>query len=78
MATPHVTGVATLLSGVNPAITPDEVVTVLQRTAQPFPSVSTRPCTTDTCGAGIVDAAAAVKDVIAARDTAASATGSNR
>jgi serine protease len=63
MATPHVAGVAALLYSAKPTITPDEVLAVLQRTAQPFPATSTRPCNTATCGAGIVNAGAAVIDV---------------
>ena len=63
MAAPHVAGVAALLYGANPKITPDEVAAVLKRTAQPFPSAATDPCNTSTCGAGILDAGAAVLDV---------------
>lgn len=66
MATPHVAGVAALLYGINSRLTPDQILAVLQRTAQPFPAVGTRPCNTGICGAGIVDAAAAVNDVIGA------------
>ena len=61
MATPHVAGVAALLYGINPSFTPDQIVAVLQRTPQPFPAVGT-PCNTSICGAGILNAAAAVND----------------
>jgi serine protease len=60
MATPHVAGVAALIYEAKPTATPDEVLAVLQQTAQPFPVVASRPCDTATCGAGIVSAAAAV------------------
>jgi serine protease len=60
MATPHVAGVAALVLQVAPSLTPDAVLQVLTQTAQPFPAVASRPCTTATCGAGIVDAGAAV------------------
>ncbi|MGD8910578.1 MAG: S8 family peptidase [Chromatiales bacterium] len=54
MATPHVSGVAALLYSLKPDITPDEVEQILEDTATPFTS-SCRGC-----GAGIVNAAAAV------------------
>jgi serine protease len=54
MATPHVAGVAALLYAVNPTITPDQVESILKSTARSFPATCTQ------CGAGIVNAAAAV------------------
>ena len=72
MAAPHVAGVVGLLYGANPAITPDEAVSVLQQTSQPFPVVAVRPCSTSECGAGIVDAGAAVSSTLkTARSSAA-------
>lgn len=61
MAAPHVAGVVAMLYEAHPAITPDGVVSILQATAQPFPQVPARQCTTAICGAGIVDAASAVE-----------------
>ena len=58
MATPHVVGIVSLMLSVNPSLTPAQVTTMLQSTATPFPAGST--CTTSLCGAGIVNAAAAV------------------
>jgi serine protease len=58
MATPHVVGVVSLMLSVNPSLTPSQVVSILQATATPFPAGSS--CTASTCGAGIVNAAAAV------------------
>ena len=58
MATPHVVGVVSLMLSVNPSLTPAQVTSMLQATATPFPAGST--CTGSTCGAGIVNAAAAV------------------
>jgi serine protease len=57
MSAPHVSGVAALLYSAKPDITPDEVEQVLKDTARPFPG----KC--DGCGAGLLDAAAAVKAV---------------
>jgi serine protease len=57
MAAPHVSGVvALLLEG--RSLTHDQVLAALQTTATPFPASGT--CTTSNCGAGIVNAAAAV------------------
>ncbi len=69
MAAPHVTGVVSLMMGVNPALTPAQVTAKLQGTARRFPTGSTRDCTNDPakvtsavkyCGAGILDMAAAI------------------
>ncbi len=38
MATPHVSGVVSLLYSLNPSITPDQVLLVLQNTVTPFPA----------------------------------------
>ncbi|GMQ89997.1 MAG: hypothetical protein BMS9Abin10_0337 [Gammaproteobacteria bacterium] len=63
MATPHVTGVVSLMLSVDPppGLTPAQVVQKLQATARPFPvGTGGIDCTAIACGAGIVDAAAAV------------------
>lgn len=54
MAAPHVAGVAALMKAVRPGITPAEVETILKQTAN-----STGRCP-EGCGAGLVNAAAAV------------------
>jgi serine protease len=58
MATPHVAGVAALVKSVDPSISPAAMTALLQSTVTPFPVVST--CTTSNCGAGELNAAAAV------------------
>lgn len=55
MAAPHVAGVAALLLQANPRLTPDAVREVLRRTARPIDG-----CPPHACGAGQVDARAAV------------------
>jgi len=54
MAAPHVSGVAALMLLKNPSLTPAAIETWLVSTARPFPNDCTE------CGAGIVDAGAAV------------------
>lgn len=58
MAAPHVAGVASLLYSLNPAITPAQVLSIMQSTVTAFPGGST--CNTSNCGSGIVNAGAAV------------------
>ncbi|QJE03260.1 S8 family serine peptidase [Massilia forsythiae] len=65
MAAPHVAGVAALMLSANPNLTPDEVEAKLKSTARAFPAACSG------CGAGIVDAAAAVN---AALGTSATTT----
>lgn len=58
-ATPLVAGTAALMLSVAPGLTANELRTLLVTSAQPFPPGSN--CNTAICGAGIVDAAAAVR-----------------
>lgn len=62
MAAPHVAGVAALIYQAYPTVGPDEVLTILQSTSKPFPSVTTRQCDTSLCGSGIVNGEAAVSE----------------
>ncbi len=57
MSTPHVAGIVSLMLSANPALTSTDVLTNMQSTARAFPDAT---CTTSICGAGIIDAAAAV------------------
>jgi serine protease len=91
-SSPLVAGTVGLMLSVNPALTPAQVRTALQRTARAFPSsgagagvaACTAPtstaqssecyCTTSTCGAGMLDAGAAVTAVVLSPSINASAT----
>lgn len=55
MAAPHVAGVAALILSLEPTLTPAAVEQILKETARPLPGACTGGC-----GAGIVDATAAV------------------
>jgi serine protease len=62
-AAPHVAGVAALLLSVNPTLSPAQVRSILQSSARPFPAGSwcTTPSGSGLCGAGILDAQAALQ-----------------
>jgi serine protease len=73
---PQTAGVVALMLSLNPALSPADIITRIKQSARAFPSDITLPtcptvatsgdttgqcnCTTTTCGAGILDAAAAV------------------
>jgi serine protease len=59
-ATPHVAGTVSLMLSVNPSLTTGQVRQILQGTARAFPTGAGSDCSTPACGAGIVDAGAAV------------------
>ena len=56
---PMVSGAISLMLAVAPYLTPDQIHSILVGTAKPFPDGS--DCTTDRCGAGILDTGAAVR-----------------
>jgi serine protease len=62
MAAPHVAGVASLLVGQNPNLTPAQVTQILQATVTQFPTGSS--CNTSICGTGILNAFGAVSPLI--------------
>lgn len=57
MAAPHVAGVAALMRSAAPSLTPVQIEEKLKKAARPLPGT----CYTGECGAGLVDAAAAVR-----------------
>lgn len=71
MATPHVAGTVSLMLSVNPALTPAQVRQMLLSSARAFPVGTGSDCNTAICGAGIVDAGAAVAAAQAALVTVA-------
>jgi serine protease len=98
-SSPLVAGVAALMLSAHPTLTPDQLRTVMQATARPFPTTGADPaadgspitqcvppvsgvqqqqcyCTTALCGAGMLDAGAAVAAVasVVARITVATAS----
>ena len=60
MATPHVAGIASLMLSVNPGLTPAQVLAKIQTTTRAFVTGTGNDCTTSICGAGMIDASAAV------------------
>ena len=62
-ATPLVTGTISLMLSVAPNLTPAQVRSILTSTAKPFDPGSS--CTSTTCGAGVVNAQAAVAAALA-------------
>jgi serine protease AprX len=65
MSAPHVAGVVALMLEANPALTPAQIRTLLASTATPMPS-----CPVAFCGAGYVNALAAVRAALAAQNAA--------
>ena len=72
-ATAHVSGVVSLMLSAHPALSATQVRNLLRSSARAFPGGST--CTTTNCGAGIVDAHAAVLAAYAASGGAGTGSG---
>ena len=66
MSAPHVAGTVSLMLSANPALTPAQILQILQSSARLFPTGTGADCSTAVCGAGIVDAGAAVAAALAA------------
>ena len=84
MATPHVAGVAALLLSLpgKSALTPDQIATILQQSARPFPAGTYCAAHSGVCGAGMLDAGDAVsvasgKPLVHASTSASSITANN-
>lgn len=58
MATPHIAGILSLMTSLEPDLGYSEALTLLAQTAKAFPTGTGNDCTTSLCGAGIVDATA--------------------
>ncbi|MEA2048317.1 MAG: S8 family serine peptidase [Campylobacterota bacterium] len=58
MATPHIAGIVSLMTSLQPSFSYSEALTLLEQTAKAFPTGTGNDCTTSLCGAGIVDATA--------------------
>ncbi|WP_018110331.1 S8 family peptidase [Thermus igniterrae] len=61
MATPHVTGLVALMKSLKPSLTPQEARAILQATASPMSAEACRRPTGAECGAGLVNAPAALQ-----------------
>lgn len=59
-ATPHVTGIVSLMKSLRPTMRPNQITKIVKATARPFPFGTGSDCTTTTCGAGMLDGAAVV------------------
>jgi len=78
MATPHVVGVVALMLSRKPSLTPAQIETAIKSSATPFPADdSTNACVNTglVCGAGILNARAAIDAVVPATASAATLTG---
>jgi subtilisin family serine protease len=62
MAAPHISGLISLMLGLKPQLTLDEIKYNLQKTARAFPTGST--CNTSICGAGMADAYGAIDNLV--------------
>lgn len=74
MATPHVAGVAALLLSYNPSLSVDDVINVLKQSARAYPTNSYCATHASICGAGLLDAGAAMSMVAPKVQASASAS----
>lgn len=60
MASPHIAGVVSLMKALRPDLTAAQAVSVLRNTARPMSAGDCKSASAGDCGAGLVDAAAAI------------------
>ncbi|MGK0619305.1 S8 family serine peptidase [Meiothermus cerbereus] len=60
MAAPHVAGVLALMKSRKPSLTPGEALTILKQTARPLSDAQCNRSSGNDCGAGLIDAKAAL------------------
>jgi serine protease len=58
---PQVSGVASLMMGLNPALSPGQITDLLKKSARPFVGGRCDPDAARSCGAGLLDAGAALR-----------------
>jgi serine protease len=63
MAAPHIAGVISLMKGLNPTLTAADALAILRATANPLTPASCQRATGRDCGAGLINAFAAVQAV---------------
>lgn len=61
MASPHVAGLIALMKSKKPSLTRSEALTILKQTARPLSATACQRPSASDCGAGLVDAAAALQ-----------------
>lgn len=61
MASPHVAGLVALMKSKKPSLTRSEALTILKQTARPLSATACQRPSASDCGAGLVDAAAALQ-----------------
>ncbi len=73
MATPHVSGIISLMLAKKPSLTPIQIRNILQSAARPFPGASS--CNSAICGSGIADANASIIKAIDSKTLTLTSTG---
>ncbi|HEX7021884.1 MAG TPA: S8 family peptidase, partial [Trueperaceae bacterium] len=61
MASPHVAGLVSLMKGLQPSLTASQALAILQDTARPLTAADCKSTLASDCGAGLVDAFAALQ-----------------
>ncbi|WP_428266327.1 S8 family peptidase [Haliangium sp.] len=64
MAAPHVAGVVSLMKGLRPELTTAEAVSILRATSRPLSAIDCKRSSATDCGAGLIDAQAALQALL--------------